>query len=138
MSSLSPQSSAGRGTASSPYAGTDPTLYSPELARDTKHRHGNASVSTVVGGSGKKVKVTAANFGIGISINNDPVLPKPSAYVPGGFVNELVEHDAKFVSRFQLITALPDGTEAGVDQEHEMFSVQHQMKLVSVQLFLIS
>jgi hypothetical protein len=35
-----------------------------------------------------------------------------------------------------LISQLPDGTNAGLDIEHELFGVQHHMKLVSILLFL--
>jgi hypothetical protein len=123
----SPQSSTGKAPASSPFAGTDPTLYSPELTRDNKHRRGTSSIHTIVG-SGK-------NIGIGINFDKANILPAPAAYVHGAFSNEVPEGDAAWVSRFQQVSMLPDGTVAGHDQEHEMFSVQHQMKLVSVLLF---
>ncbi|KAF1915459.1 RNA recognition motif 2-domain-containing protein [Ampelomyces quisqualis] len=121
MSQHSPQSSAGRGPASSPFAGTDPTLYSPELARDTKHRRDNASIATVVG-RGKAVDT-------GVVFEKAKILPQPEPYVQGAFVNEMSENAPDFISRFQLVTQLPDRTSAGMDQEHELFSVQHQMKL---------
>jgi len=121
----SPQSSNGRAPASSPFAGTDPTLYSPELTRNDKHRSAKSSIHTVVG-SGK-------NVGIGINFDKSSIsiLPAPAAYIPGAFTDEVAEGDASSVSRYMKIAQLPDGTVAGHDQEHEMFSVQHQMKLVS-------
>jgi hypothetical protein len=123
----SPQSSAGRGPASSPFAGTDPTLYSPELARDTKHRRDNNSIATVVG-RGKKA-------GVSIVFEKAKHLPTPPPHIQGSYVNEISEDAPDFVSRYQLVSQLPDGTNAGLDIEHELFSVQHQMKLVSTFLF---
>jgi hypothetical protein len=121
----SPQSSAGRGPASSPFAGTDPTLYSPELARDSKHRRDNGSIATIVGRSKK-----------GIVFEKPKHLPTPPPHIQGSYVNEIPETSIDFISRYMLVTQLPDGTHAGVDIEHELFSVQHQMKLVSVLLSL--
>jgi hypothetical protein len=121
----SPQSSAGRGPASSPFAGTNPTLYSPELARDSKHRRDNRSIATVVGGRKK-----------GIVFEKAKHLPTPPPHIPGSYVNEISETDPNFISRYMLVTQLPDGTSAGLDIEHELFAVQHQMKLVSDLLFL--
>lgn len=129
----SPQSSVGRGPASSPFTGTDPTLYSPELARDGKHHRNNGSVTTVVGGSASGSK---KNYGIGLTFDKANILPLPSAYVHGRFSNEIPEGDEDWVSRFQQVVQLPDGTVAGHDQEHELFSVQHQMKLVSLHLLM--
>jgi hypothetical protein len=123
MSQASPQSSSGRGPASSPFAGTDPTLYSPDMARTAKHRRGD-TVTTVVGHGGKA------------AVNKVNILPHPASYVQGAFVNELVEDTTDFISRYQMVVHLPDGTSAGLDMDHELFSVQHQMKLVSILLFL--
>jgi hypothetical protein len=121
----SPQSSAGRGPASSPFAGTNPTLYSPELARDSKHRRDNPSIATVVGGRKK-----------GIVFEKAKHLPTPPPHIPGSYVNEISETDPNFISRYMLVTQLPDGASAGLDIEHELFAAQHQMKLVNVLLFL--
>jgi hypothetical protein len=129
MSQHSPQSSAGQGPTSSPFAGTDPTLYSPELARDTKHRRTD-SISTIVGRGGKKA-------GLGVIFEKSKTLPEPPAYTQGAFVNEVSEDDPDFISRFQLVTRLPDGTSAGLDVENELFAVQHQMKLVNIRSFLL-
>jgi hypothetical protein len=125
----SPPSSAGHGPASSPFAGTDPTLYSPELARDTKHRRDNNSIATVIG-RGKKA-------GVSIVFEKAKHLPTPPPAIQGSYVNEIDENAPGFVSRYQLVSQLPDGTNAGLDIEHELFSVQHQMKLVSILLFLL-
>jgi hypothetical protein len=122
MSQQSPQSSAGRGPASSPFAGTDPTLYSPELVRDIKQRRDNTSVATVVG-RGKQVHVGA-------------ILPQPEPYVQGAFINEVSEDAPDFMSRYQFVSQIPDGTTAGLDMDHELYAVQHMMKLVSLPLFL--
>lgn len=123
----SPSSSASVGPSSSPFAGTDPTLYSPDLARSSKHRHDNVSNVTIVAGSAKKV------------VEKLKVLPGPSAHALGAFLNELAEDDHNnFISRSLFVSQLPDGTPAGVEQDHELFIVQHQMKLVSFLLFLSS
>lgn len=129
MSQHSPESSAGQGPSSSPFAGTDPTLYSPELARDVKHHRNNDSIATIVG-CGKKA-------GLGIIFEKSKTLPQPPAYAQGAFANEISEDEPDFISRFQLVTRLPDGTNAGLDVENELFAVQHQMKLVSVRSFLL-
>ncbi|KAH8725957.1 RNA recognition motif 2-domain-containing protein [Phaeosphaeriaceae sp. PMI808] len=117
MSHHSPPSSAGRGSASSPFAGTDPTLYSPQLVRDSKHRRNNASVTTVVGSGRYAVVFEKVNS-----------LPHPVGYPRGSFVNEISGRDESFFSRFQLVTCLPDGTFAGSAKEHEVSYVQHVMK----------
>lgn len=130
MSHHSPQSSTGVGPASSPYAGTDPTLYSPELVRYTRstgfHRRNNPSQVTVT----DKGKTSLHNTGAA-SPKYKGVFPFPAPYYQGLFANEVSEDDKSFISRFQFVAQLPDGTNAGVDSEHELFSVQHQMKLVS-------
>lgn len=129
MSHHSPQSSTGIGSASSPYAGTDPTLYSPELARYTRssgfHRRNNLS-QVIINDNGK---ASLHNAGAA-SPKYKGILPFPAPYYQGVFANEVSEDDKSFISRFQFIAQLPDGTNAGVDSEHELFSVQHQMKLV--------
>ncbi|KAF3042064.1 hypothetical protein E8E11_006172 [Didymella keratinophila] len=125
--SHSPQSSNGV-TASSPYAGTDPTLYSPELARYTRstgfHRRNAPSQITVTDNLQGSIHNTGA-----ASPKYKGVLPFPAPYYQGLFANEISEDDKSFISRFQFVAQLPDGTNAGVDSEHELFSVQHQMKL---------
>ncbi|KAJ4337594.1 hypothetical protein N0V87_004549 [Didymella glomerata] len=126
--SHSPQSSNGVVTASSPYAGTDPTLYSPELARYTRstgfHRRNAPSQITVTDDR----KGSLHNTGTA-SPKYKGVLPFPAPYYQGLFANEVSEDLSSFISRFQFVAQLPDGTNAGVDSEHELFSVQHQMKL---------
>jgi hypothetical protein len=135
--SHSPQSSNGVVTASSPYAGTDPTLYSPELARYTRstgfHRRNAPSQITVTDDR----KGSLHNTGTA-SPKYKGVLPFPAPYYQGLFANEVSEDDKSFISRFQFVAQLPDGTNAGVDSEHELFSVQHQMKLVSCTLSIHS
>lgn len=130
MSHPSPQSSTGIGPSSSPYAGTDPTLYSPDLARYTRsaglhHRNNLSQVTVTDNGKSSHHNTGAA------SPKYKSVLPFPAPYYQGLFANEVSEDDKSFISRFQFVARLPDGTNAGVDSEHELFSVQHQMKLVS-------
>ena len=130
MSHHSPQSTTAVGPSSSPYAGTDPTLYSPELARYTRsaglhHRNSLSQVTVTDNGKPAHHNTSAA------SPKYKGILPLPAPYYPGLFANELSEDDKSFISRFQFVAQLPDGTNAGVDSEHELFSVQHQMKLVS-------
>jgi hypothetical protein len=129
MSHNSPQSSTGVGPSSSPYAGTDPTLYSPELTHYTRsaglHHRNNLSQVTVTDNG----KPSHQNAGAA-SPKYKGILPFPAPYYQGLFANEVSEDDKSFISRFQFISQLPDGTNAGVDSEHELFSVQHQMKLV--------
>lgn len=129
MSEHSPQSSAGRGPASSPFGGTDPTLYSPELARDTKHRRGNPSVATVVG-RGKK-------DGIDTVFEKAKILPQPEPNSNTGWVNEILHTATNYLSRYMMVARLPDGTHAGTDIDHELVTVQTQMKLVSVHVLLL-
>ncbi|EOA89430.1 uncharacterized protein SETTUDRAFT_159809 [Exserohilum turcica Et28A] len=122
MSHTSPQSSSAHGPSSSPFAGTDPTLYSPDLDRKPRlaHRRQITAIAT-----GKQV-VKEANDK---TASMKTILPRPATYVEGGFINELPEDAHGYVSRYQFISQLPDGTNAGLDAEHELFSVQHQMKL---------
>lgn len=124
MSHTSPQSSSAHGPSSSPFAGTDPTLYSPDLDRKPRlaHRRQITAIAT-----GKQV-VKEANDK---TASMKTILPRPATYVEGGFINELPEDAHGYVSRYQFISQLPDGTNAGLDAEHELFSVQHQMKLVT-------
>lgn len=131
MSHHSPQSSTGIGPASSPYAGTDPTLYSPELShytRSTGFRRQNVPSKVTVTDQGMASLPTTNTT----SPKYKGVLPFPAPYYQGTFANEVSEDDKSFISRFQFVAQLPDGTNAGVDSEHELFSVQHQMKLVSL------
>lgn len=117
--SHSPPSSAGHGPPSSPFAGTDPTLYSPELVRAL------AQVPVTTNG-------TQAGHHVDSNLDQYALtLPAPAPYVQGAFVNEIAPEDRTYISRFQFVTRLPDGTLAGTDKEHELFTVQHQMKLVS-------
>jgi hypothetical protein len=118
QSQQSPQSSSGRGPASSPYAGTDPTLYSPELSRNPRQGHR------------RQTTVIAA----GKSIVEEPSVTDKYPFMK--FANELAEEDLNFISRYQFVTQLPDGTNAGMDPEQELFRVQHQMKLASTFTFL--
>ncbi|OSS45312.1 hypothetical protein B5807_10138 [Epicoccum nigrum] len=129
MSQDSSQSPTGLGPASSPFGGTDPTLYSPEFGRfihpnGFNHRS-NIIQATVPDNKPSLNKTDAA------SPKYKGVLPVPAPYYQGQFANELSEDDKSFISRFHFITHLPDGTNAGADSEHELFSIQQQMKLVS-------
>ena len=128
MSHHSPQSSAGIGPSSSPFASTDPTLYSPELLRNPRsgHRRDNISQVTVIA-AGKQA-FRDVDHG---SNKYKSILPLPAPYIQGAFVNEMSEDDLTYVSRYQFVSQLPDGTNAGLEADHELFSVQHQMKLVS-------
>jgi hypothetical protein len=124
MSHHSPPSSAGLGPSSSPYGGTDPTLYSPDLVRNTHSgNHGQGINQLAALGAKHHVGNLSPKWGA--------TLPLPVPYFQGAFVNELNENDVAFISRFQFITKLPDGIGAGSDSEFELFSIQHQMKLVS-------
>ncbi|OAL50944.1 hypothetical protein IQ07DRAFT_610875 [Pyrenochaeta sp. DS3sAY3a] len=115
--SHSPPSSAGHGPSSSPFAGTDPTLYSPELVRALAQ----VQVTTDGTQAGHHVDSNLDQYAL--------TLPAPAPYVQGAFVNEIAPEDRTYISRFQFVTRLPDGTMAGTDKEHELFTVQHQMKL---------
>jgi hypothetical protein len=124
MSHQSPPSSAGLGPSSSPYGGTDPTLYSPDLVRNTRSgSHGQIINQLAV--------IGAKHHAGSLSPKWRGTLPLPVPYFQGAFANELNENDVAFISRFQFITKLPDGIAAGSDSEFELFSIQHQMKLVS-------
>jgi hypothetical protein len=131
QSQQSPQSSSGRGPASSPYAGTDPTLYSPELARNP--RQGHRRQTTVIAAGNPIVEEPSVTDKYPFMKSN---LPLADHYVEGAFANELAEENLNFISRYQFVTQLPDGTNAGMDPEQELFRVQHQMKLVSTFTFL--
>jgi hypothetical protein len=90
------------------------------------HHHNKLSQATVTDGSKQSLHHAGA-----VSPKYKGVLPFPAPYYQGLFANEVAEDDKSFISRFQFVSQLPDGTNAGVDSEHELFSVQHQMKLVS-------
>ncbi|KAH7348090.1 RNA recognition motif 2-domain-containing protein [Pyrenochaeta sp. MPI-SDFR-AT-0127] len=126
MSHQSPQSSANACLSSSPFASTDPTLYSPEIVRNPRsgHRRDNVSQVTVVTASNLPMRKIDKP-----SDRQKSTLINPVPYVQGAFVNEMSEDDKTYISRYQFISQLPDGTNAGLDSEHELFSVQHQMKL---------
>jgi hypothetical protein len=126
----SPGSSAVAGQSSSPFAGTDATLYSPEFERDAKQRRNALTNISTIAAREKAVKTAG-------KVAKYKVLPQPADYVQGAFVNELVENDKDYISRYQFVSQLPDGTNAGLDEDHELFSVQHQMKLVSLPLPLV-
>lgn len=130
MSHPSPQSSAGIGPASSPYTGTDPTSYSPELARFSRSTGVHRNSFGQVNGKASHLPSIAA------TPKYKGVLTAPAPYYQGLFANEVSEDDKSFISRFQFVSQLPDGTVAGVDSEHELFSVQHQMKLVGCYLLV--
>ncbi len=128
MSHSPPSSAASADPSSSPFTGTDPTLYSPELIRGAPsfYRRNNISQVTVVAGN--------QSFG-GVELASDKyksTLILPAVYDQGAFVNEVAEDAINYISRYQSVAQLPDGTNAGLDTEHELFSVQHQMKLVSI------
>ncbi|KAJ4989354.1 hypothetical protein SVAN01_05079 [Stagonosporopsis vannaccii] len=123
MSPPSPQSSTGIGSASSPYNGTDPTSYSPELARFGRSAGVHCNSFGQVNGKASHLPTIAA------TPKYKGILPAPAPYKEGLFANEVSEHDRSFVSRFQLVSQLPDGTNAGFDSDHELLTVQHQMKL---------
>jgi hypothetical protein len=123
----SPQSSSGRGPASSPYAGTDATVYSPELVRNIRPGH-RRNVTVVAAGKEPAVTEPTVTDKYPFMRSN---LPLADHYVEGAFANELAEEDPQFISRYQFVAQLPDGTNAGMDPEQELFRVQHQMKLVS-------
>ncbi|KAI8940878.1 hypothetical protein NX059_002138 [Plenodomus lindquistii] len=113
------------GTSSSPFAGTDPTLYSPDMSRTARQGHRRQNVS--------QVTVVAAeqphHNGTGAVEKQKAILPVPATYIQGAFANELPEDHVRYVSRYQFISRLPDGTPAGTESELELFTVQHQMKL---------
>ena len=112
MAGTSPHSS---GQASSPF-GTEATLYSPLLTRNScsGYRRQDATVN----------KINTVNGYKG-------VLPLPPPSALGTFLNEMSSNDKDYMSRHMFVAQLADGTYAGENAEHEMFCVQHQMKLVS-------
>ncbi|KAF1837843.1 hypothetical protein BDW02DRAFT_576772 [Decorospora gaudefroyi] len=125
MSRQSPQSSSGQGPSSSPFTGTDPTLYSPDLARNP--RPGHRRQITVIAAGQQPVPVVQDN-----TDDHKGMLPPAATYVEGAFLNEMSHVSAQeYISRYQFVPQLPDGTNAGLDLEHELFSVQHYMKLYS-------
>ena len=130
----SPPSSAGRGPPSSPYAGTDPTLYSPETVRKViKVGRVQPPVAESSVANGKKpVKVIDKVTIKGIDYKG--LQPQPHAL--GTFINELSSSDQDFVSRFLFISQISDGTVAGTDHEMELYHTQHQMKLVCMILHI--
>ncbi|KAF2854426.1 hypothetical protein T440DRAFT_275477 [Plenodomus tracheiphilus IPT5] len=121
----SPPSSAGMGPSSSPFAGTDPTLYSPDMARNARpgHRRQNVSQVTVIASEQPDHRDNGATG------KQKAILPVPAGHVQGTFANELPEDHVRYVSRYQFVSRLPDGTAAGTESELELFTVQHQMKL---------
>ncbi|KAI4653198.1 uncharacterized protein J4E79_008711 [Alternaria viburni] len=102
MSHPSPNSSSANGPPSSPFDGTNPTVYSPDVERKPNHRRQLTAIP--IG------KQAAKKF-----------LPEPPAYVEGAFVDELDEFNNTFVSRYLYV-------EGGHDAEHLKFLVQNQMK----------
>ncbi|KAL6704566.1 hypothetical protein ACN47E_008076 [Coniothyrium glycines] len=120
MSHHSPQSSAGLGPASSPFAGTDPTLYSPQIGRTT-------GTSQIRQNFIDAMMKPPANKSVD-RVKYNMVLPPPAPYVQGAFVNEMAEDSKTYISRFLVVTQLPDGTLAGQHDEHEMSTVQAKMK----------
>lgn len=131
MSPYSPQSS-GVGTPSSPLTGTDPTVYSPDVARrarsNTKSRRDNLSIDTVVANAKHALRnLDEAEARRALK------LPAPkSRKLEGDFVNELDEHSNDFISRYLKVVMLPDGTQHGEDPDHEFVAVCRQMKPVSL------
>ncbi|KAH9860225.1 hypothetical protein IAQ61_012009 [Plenodomus lingam] len=126
MSHQSPSSSAGMGASSSPFAGTEATLYSPDMARNVgpgHHGRNNSQVTVIA-------TEQSLHRGNGATEKQKAILPLPGYYMPGRFVSEISEDSSHFVSRYLFISRLPDGTPAGSDLEIELFTVQHQMKLV--------
>lgn len=115
------------GASSSPFAGTEATLYSPDMARNVgpgHHGRNNSQVTVIA-------TEQSLHRGNGATEKQKAILPLPGYYMPGRFVSEISEDSSHFVSRYLFISRLPDGTPAGSDLEIELFTVQHQMKLVS-------
>ncbi|KAF2031403.1 hypothetical protein EK21DRAFT_88115 [Setomelanomma holmii] len=130
MSHHSPQSSVGNGPVSSPFAGTEATLYSPEASRNTYHRCHDTGVLASINHTIRRLSpVEQPLKGPCPMAGLVKDLPQPTPYVPGNFNNELDENDKHFISRYQAVLELPDGIQAGDDPEHELFSVQHVMKI---------
>ncbi|KAJ4302757.1 hypothetical protein N0V90_001647 [Kalmusia sp. IMI 367209] len=127
-----PSSSVGRGPPSSPFAGTDPTLYTPEVVR----KAGRTTLPTVAESSkaaGKKPVEVLTVLTIGHTTYRG-LHPQPHA--PGVFANELETTDPSFVSRHITIQVIPDGSNpfimAGTDHELELAKVQERMKQYQV------
>lgn len=121
-----PPSSSTRGPPSSPFAGTDPTLYTPEAVR----KGGRTAVTESAKAAGKKpvVEVPAIRHTPYRGLNPQPHrLPV--------FVNEIETASRDFISRYVLVQLITDGNrdiEAGSDHETELAKVQDKMKEVSI------
>ncbi|KAL5393755.1 hypothetical protein PMIN06_011105 [Paraphaeosphaeria minitans] len=121
-----PPSSSTRGPPSSPFAGTDPTLYTPEAVR----KGGRAAVpdSTKVAGKKPVVELPAIRHTAYLGLNPQPHdLPV--------FVNEIETASNNFISRYVLVQMIPDGNrdiQAGSDHETELAKVQDKMKEYAV------
>jgi hypothetical protein len=116
-----PSSSTGRGPPSSPFAGTDPTLYSPEAVR----KGGRSAAPESSKAAGKKpiviIRHTPYN-GLDPQPHNLPV-----------FVNEFETASREFISRYVLVQIIPDGNRdivAGTDHETELAKVEEKMREV--------
>lgn len=121
-----PSSSTGRGVPSSPYAATDPTLYTPEAVRKGGHPAGAESAKA----AGKKPVVEVPSIR---HTNYNGLNPQPHGLPV--FVNEIPTASRDFISRYVLVHSIPDGNrdiEAGTDHETELSKVQEKMKEVSV------
>lgn len=120
-----PPSSSTRGPPSSPFAGTDPTLYSPEAVR--KSARTAAPESTKAAGKKPVVEIPVIRHTAYHGLNPQPhQLPV--------FVNEIETASRDFISRYVLVQLIPDGNrdiEAGSDHETELAKVQDKMKEVS-------
>ncbi|KAF2446310.1 hypothetical protein P171DRAFT_357672 [Karstenula rhodostoma CBS 690.94] len=121
-----PPSSSTRGPPSSPFAGTDPTLYTPEAVR----KGGRTAVPESSKAAGKKpvVELPAIRHTAYHGLNPQPHdLPV--------FVNEIDAASREFISRYVLVQLIPDGNrdiEAGSDHETELTKVQDKMKEYAV------
>ncbi|KAB2100364.1 hypothetical protein AG0111_0g11334 [Alternaria gaisen] len=102
MSHHSPQSSSANGPPSSPFGGTNPTVYSPEADRKPHHRR----------------QLTAIAPGQQIPKN---FLPQAQIYIEGAFVDEFLQGDPAYVSRYHHV-------QGGADIDHLQFLVQSQMR----------
>ncbi|KAL1608332.1 hypothetical protein SLS60_003273 [Paraconiothyrium brasiliense] len=120
-----PPSSSTRGPSSSPFAGTDPTLYTPEAVRK-----GGRSAAQESKANGKKPIVEVP------SIRHTPyhgLVPQPHQLPV--FVNEIDAASRDFISRYVLVQLIPDGNrdiEAGTDHETELAKVEEKMKEYAV------
>lgn len=126
MSQHSPRSS-GLDPSSSPFAGTDPTLYSPEIVRDARSTQAHNVSSVSVAAAGKQ----ALREVFGQTDKKKHALPHPAPYIKGGFTNEIAEDAEDYVTRYHFISRLPNESVAGMDIDHELYAIQHQMRLVS-------